>query len=832
MYDGLYQAFQEVIMDENSITLRDRFISIKRVLFNKMYSFLNPAQREAVFTVNGPLLVLAGAGSGKTTVLTERIAFIIKYGDAYFNESVPDNLSAADIDELEKAQNLDDDSIEKILSPYAVNPCPPWTVLSITFTNKAANEMKLRLSQTVGELPDGNSSDEIWAGTFHSVCMRFLRKYSDAAGLAPGFTIYDADDSKRVLGFVFKALNIDEKTLSVKSALTAISRAKDRLLMPDEFEADAGDEFMKKKISSVYREYQKRLKEANVLDFDDIIMRTVLLLQKNPEVLDYFTRRFKYICVDEYQDTNNAQFTLIKLLSQRHNNLMVVGDDDQSIYKFRGARIENILNFDRELENTKIIKLEQNYRSTQNILNSANSVISNNIGRRGKQLFTTNCEGEKVCLKRLENQTEEARFIINKIAEHSIREKRHFSDFAVLYRVNAQSNSLEQVFAKSGIPYRIIGGLRFYERKEIKDILAYLCVINNRGDNLRLRRIINEPKRKIGDTTVNAVEQLAVFEGVSMFEIMEHAERYPAISKFAPKLRDFTILINGLYEISQTERLPVLIEKTIELSGYQRMLLAAGEEEADRLENVRELMTNAIEYEKNNENSTLESFLEEVALVADIDNYDNDSDAVVLMTVHNAKGLEFPIIFIPGFEENIFPGMQSALYPEDLEEERRLAYVAITRAKERLYCLHVRERTLYGRTQYNQPSRFVKEIPDHYLDSDQLKKQQAAAEAKAAAKLEEESQADNTRSPSRRERARKNIISKEFFKKADSASPNLRPNGIVAFETGDLVTHATFGRGEVLSATLMGADILYEIAFDDNGTKKLMATYAKLKKVE
>ncbi|NCB08534.1 MAG: ATP-dependent DNA helicase PcrA, partial [Bacteroidia bacterium] len=514
------------------------------------------------------------------------------------------------------------------------------------------------------------------------------------------------------------------------------------------------------------------------------------------------------------------------------NNLMVVGDDDQSIYKFRGARIENILNFDRELENTKIIKLEQNYRSTQNILNSANSVISNNLGRRGKQLFTTNCEGEKVCLKRLENQTEEARFIINKIAEHSIREKRHFSDFAVLYRVNAQSNSLEQVFAKSGIPYRIIGGLRFYERKEIKDILAYLCVINNRGDNLRLRRIINEPKRKIGDTTVNAVEQLATFEGVSMFEIMEHAERYPAISKFAPKLRDFTILINGLYEISQTERLPVLIEKTIELSGYQRMLLAAGEEEADRLENVRELMTNAVEYEKNSDTPTLESFLEEVALVADIDNYDNDSDAVVLMTVHNAKGLEFPIIFIPGFEENIFPGMQSALYPDDLEEERRLAYVAITRAKERLYCLHVRERTLYGRTQYNQPSRFVKEIPDNYLDSDQLKKQQAAAEAKAAAKLEEESQADNAKSPSRRERARKNIISKEFFKKADSASPNIRPNGIVAFETGDLVMHATFGRGEVLSATLMGADILYEIAFDDNGTKKLMATYAKLKKVE
>ncbi|MHB1152255.1 MAG: ATP-dependent helicase [Eubacteriales bacterium] len=817
--------------NNNNYDLKDRFINIKRVLFNKLYSFLNPAQRDAVFTVNGPLLVLAGAGSGKTTVLTERIAFIIKYGDAYFSELVPDGLTIENILELEEAQSYDNTDIKRILSLYTVNPCPPWAILSITFTNKAANEMKLRLTQTVGELPNGNSSDEIWAGTFHSICMRFLRKYSETAGLAPGFTIYDTDDSKRVIGYVLKALNIDEKTLAVKSALTAISRAKDQLMSPDEFEIDVGDEYMKKKIAAVYREYQKRLIEANVLDFDDIIMRTVLLLQKNPDTLDYFSRRFKYICVDEYQDTNNAQFTLIKLLSQRHNNLMVVGDDDQSIYKFRGARIENILNFDRELENTKTIKLEQNYRSTQNILHSANAVISNNIGRRGKQLFTTNCEGEKVCLKRLENQTEEARYIINKIAEHSIREKRRFSDFAVLYRINAQSNSLEQVFAKSGIPYRIIGGLRFYERKEIKDILAYLCVINNRGDNLRLRRIINEPKRKIGDTTVNAVEQLANYEGESMFEIMEHAEKYPAISKFAPKLHDFTILINGLHEISQTERLPVLIEKTIELTGYQRMLLAAGEEEADRLENIRELMTNAVEYEKNNENPTLESFLEEVALVADIDNYDNDSDAVVLMTVHNAKGLEFPIIFIPGFEENIFPGMQSTLYPDDLEEERRLAYVAITRAKERLYCLHVRERILYGRTQYNQPSRFVKEIPDDYLDSDQLKKQQAAAEAKAAAKLEEDSQDESSKSPAKRERARKNIISKEFFKKADSASSNIRPNGIVAFETGDMVTHTTFGRGEILSATLMGADILYEIAFDDNGTKKLMATYAKLKKV-
>jgi DNA helicase-2/ATP-dependent DNA helicase PcrA len=815
----------------NNSYLKERFISLKRSLFNKLYSSLNNMQREAVFSVNGPLLVLAGAGSGKTTVLTERIAFVIKYGDAYFSENIPDWLTEDHLSELENAQSLDNDDIERILSAYAVNPCPPWAILSITFTNKAANEMKERLSHTVGVIPTGGSSDEIWAGTFHSVCMRILRKYYDAAGLKPGFTIYDTEDSKRIIGQVFKSLKIDEKTLSHKSVLSAISRAKDKLMTPDDFDLEIGNEYMKKKIAAVYREYQKQLSEANVLDFDDIIMKTVQLLRTSTDALDYYTRRFRYICVDEYQDTNQAQFELIKLLSGRYRNLMVVGDDDQSIYKFRGACIENILNFDRDIDNTKIIKLEQNYRSTQNILNAANAVISNNNGRRGKQLFTANQEGEKVHLKRLENQTEEARYIINKIAEHSIREKRRFSDFAVLYRINAQSNSLEQVFAKSGIPYRIVGGLRFYERKEIKDILAYLCVINNSGDNLRLRRIINEPKRKIGDTTVNAVSQIAEHEGVSMFHVMEHAEQYTAIAKFAAKLRDFTQLINGLREISQTERLPVLIEKTIDLTGYQSMLLAAGEEEADRLDNVRELITNAVEYEKNNENATLESFLEEVSLVADIDNYDKDSDAVVLMTIHNAKGLEFPVVFIPGFEENIFPGMQSAVYPEEIEEERRLAYVAITRAKERLYCLHARERVLYGRTQYNQPSRFVKEIPDEYLDSDHLKRQQAAAEAKASVK-DNDVNGDAAQPATRRERSKKNVISKEFFKKADTASSNIRSFDFELFEAGDSVMHATFGKGEIISATLMGADILYEIAFDNSGIKKLMATYAKLKRSE
>lgn len=811
-----------------------RFLTAKRALFDRLYSSLNAAQREAVYTVNGPLLVLAGAGSGKTTVLTTRIAHIIKYGDSYKSDYIPADIGEAEIKELEDALTYDKDGIERVLSAYPVNPCPPWAILSITFTNKAAGEMKKRLSELVrspeSEASDGasesqNPADDIWAGTFHSMCMRFLRRYTSEAGLKPGFSIYDTDDCKRVISHIMKDLDIDEKSLAPRAVLSAISRAKDKLITPEGFEAEAGADLNQRNISKIYNKYQAKLEESNVLDFDDIIMRTVILLQSCADARDYYNHRFKYVCVDEYQDTNAAQLQLVMLLSSLRHNIMVVGDDDQSIYKFRGACIENILNFDSILENVKMIKLEQNYRSTQNILSAANAVIANNAGRKGKQLYTDRGDGDKITVKKLDNQNEEARYIINRIAEHSIREKRKFSDFAVLYRINAQSNSLEQVFAKSGIPYRVVGGLRFYERKEIKDIIAYLCVVNNHGDNLRLRRIINEPKRKIGETTVNAVEQLAAYEGISMFEVMEHAEKYPAIAKFAVKLRDFTLLINGLGQIAEAEHLPVLIEKTIELTGYRRMLLNAGEEEIDRLENIQELVSNAVEYDEQNENATLEGFLEEVALVSDIDNYDNSAEAVVLMTIHSAKGLEFPIVFIPGFEEGIFPGMQASLYPDELEEERRLAYVAITRAKDRLYCTHVRERLLYGRTQYNQPSRFLREIPENLINSDYLKRQKEAAEAKAAAEKENEN-------GTRRERSRKPVISKEFFKAADSVSGAGRQTGNTSFEPGDVVSHATFGRGEVVSARLMGADVLYEINFDDSGTKKLMATYAKLKKFE
>ena len=813
-------------MSSNEASLQQRYIRAKRILFNRMYSFLNDAQCQAVFTVRGPLLVIAGAGSGKTTVLVNRIAFLIRYGNAFFSETMPDGADEAYVESLEAAvadESVEGDALASLLDGCADHPCPPYAVMSITFTNKAANEMKERLAQKIGGAESVVSADEIWAGTFHSICMRLLRIFSAEAGLAPGFTVYDSDDSKKAISRIMKSMNLDEKAIAPKAALGAISRAKDVLMTPDDFEADAGGDYVRKTIAQIYREYQRVMREANVLDFDDIICRTVTLLRTSERARAYCDRKFRYICVDEYQDTNHAQFQLVSLLAEHSRNLMVVGDDDQSIYKFRGACIDNILNFDKEFSDATVIKLEKNYRSTGNILAAANAVIANNIGRRGKQLYTDSAEGDKIHIKRLENQGEEARYIINKIEEIRTKQKLvgkecPYRSFAILYRMNAQSNSIEQVFLKYSIPYRVIGGLRFYERKEIKDIIAYLCIINNWNDNLRLRRIINEPKRKIGETTVNAVEVLAGSEGVSMFEIMTRADQYPAIARHAQKLMEFTLLIAGLRKISESEPLSVLIQKTIDLTGYREMLLAGGEAERDRLENVEELVSNAVAFEQNSENPTLEAFLEEVALVSDIDSYDENADAVVLMTIHSAKGLEFPYVFLPGMEEGIFPGMQAAADPADMEEERRLAYVAITRARERLYISYARERMLYGRTQYNRPSRFIEEIPESVSDIEQQRKQQA--EAKAASE-------SGTRS------RKQPVISKEFFKQADSAASinRTKSSGVSALNAGDRVQHRSFGEGVILSATVVGADVLYEIAFDDVGTKKLMATYARLKKL-
>ena len=793
-------------------TIKERYLRAKRALFDKAYSALNDKQREAVFTTEGPLLILAGAGSGKTTVLVKRIAFIIKYGNAYYSQNVPEGMNEAQIESLESALALPAEEIEQLLPVFISNPCPPWQVLAITFTNKAANEMKTRLASVFSN--DESIANDIWAGTFHSVCMRILRRYGSRIGYGEGFTIYDTDDAKKLISSCLKKLNIDEKILPIKSVMNEISRAKDKLMTPEMFESEAGSDFRLSKTALVYKEYQKVLKESNALDFDDIIMQTVRLLHEDEEARTYYQRRFRYVCVDEYQDTNKAQFVLTSLISAGSRNLMVVGEDDQSKYKFRGATIENILDFDRTYDDAKVIKLEQNYRSTQNILDAANEVIKNNSGRKGKTLWTAKKEGEKIHLRRLDDQNLEARYIIDTINRMVASGERRFKDFAVLYRVNAQSNNLENVFARSGIPYRMLGGVRFSDRKEIRDIVAYLQLINNHADRERLLRIINEPKRKIGPKAIEAVIEIAEAEGCSLFEVIRHSDRYVALANYRSRFDEFADVIERLSELSDEVSLDVLVRETLERTGYKQMLIDAGEQEAERLENLEEFISNVIEYQQNAEEPSLTGFLEETALVADVDRYDENADAVVLMTIHSAKGLEFPVVFLPGLEDGIFPGMQSILDPGELEEERRLAYVAITRAKERLFITHTKCRLLYGRTQYNPRSRFVEEIPSALIED------------------ETESSANTAYVQSRGgQQVRQNTVRREEITVGKPLARTAPKSPATLFSEGDRVSHMTFGEGEILSVKPMGADTLYEIMFDKVGTKKLMATYAKLKKI-
>ncbi len=786
-------------------TLQQRFLRAKQAAFSAQYPQLNDRQKEAVFQTQGPLLVLAGAGSGKTTVLVHRIAFLLQYGNAYHSELCPPDLTEGDVALLEASLECQTEERAELLKQYAVGACPPWAVLSITFTNKAAKEMKDRLTKVVGE-----DAKEIWAGTFHSVCVRILRRFAENAGYRPGFTIYDTDDSKKQISACLKELQIDDKMVPVKTAMNAIGRAKDRLLSPKDYRNDIdSQDFLSQKIADVYELYQKHLKESNALDFDDIIFVTVRLLQQDEAVRKFYQNRFRYVCVDEYQDTSCAQSELIRLLAGGYQNLMVVGDDDQSIYKFRGATIENILKFDALFPKSKVIKLEQNYRSTQNILSAANAVIANNHGRRGKELWTQNGSGEKIVLRKLTNQNEEARFISAKVQNEVYAKKHSYKDFAVLYRTNAQSNILEQVLSKSGVPYRMLGGTRFYERKEIKDMLAYLCIMENPSDNLRLKRIINEPKRKIGEQSIHAVEVLAEQNQKTMLDVIRHAEDYPALKRVAATLQAFGTLITELQDYCAEHTVAQIITYVFEHSGYQWMLEKEGLLEIDRIQNIKELISNAMVYDDEHENGSLAEFLEEVALVSDIDNYDEAADAMVLMTIHSAKGLEFPVVFLPGMEEGIFPSRQSDLSEEDMEEERRLAYVAITRAKEKLYCTHVRERLLYGQTQYNRISRFLGEIPEEYLDQEkpQPKREEKSPREKALSRMSGEMQ------------------KKPFA--ATAPSPSAAKE---RYAPGTGVSHPIFGNGTVLSCQPVGNDCLYEVAFDTVGTKKLMGNYAKLSK--
>ena len=795
-------------------SLGAEYLRIKRRLFDKYYSFLNNEQREAVYTTEGSVLILAGAGSGKTTVLVNRIVFIVKYGNAYYSNYVPYDIDANKISQLKSALLLEGEALEPYLNEFVSAPCLPWQMLAFTFTNKAAKEIKKRLAQALGS---EDAAKNVWAGTFHSICVRILRTYGGLLGYRDNFTIYDSDDTKKALSALMKTLNIDEKMLSAKSVATEISKAKDKLITPDDYALEfAVDDIRKKKIAKIYDAYQKQLMQANALDFDDIIMQTVQLLRQNEEVREYYQNKFRYVSVDEFQDTNLAQFELISLLSGGHKNIMAVGDDNQSIYKFRGAVIENILGFDKRFKNTKTIKLEQNYRSTSVILDAANAVIANNVHRKEKNLWTAREGGESITLRCCDDQNYEARYIVEKIQSLVSQGKYRYADIAILYRANAQSNTIERTFAKSGIPYRMYGGLRFNDRKEIRDVVAYLQFIVNPTDTERMKRIINEPKRGIGAKTVEGVCAIANENLISVYDVLKNADKYVALSRSAQKLMAFADLIsyfrNLLYEDISVER---FVNTVVDKSGYRQMLIDGGEEEKERLENVAEFISGIAEYESNAENPTLVGFLEENALVADVDDYDNDADAVVMMTMHSAKGLEFPVVFLPGMEEGVFPSSQVIFGAEnsgELEEERRLAYVALTRAKDMLYIVHTKMRMLYGKTGINEISRFVKEIPKELIKEEK----RAGAQYGAYGGYANQSQ------------TRQSGARVYFSEHTQLKTPQEKTE---IFGVGDRVRHATFGEGEIFSARPMGGDVLYEVVFERVGTKKLMGNFARMKKI-
>ena len=787
-------------------TASGAFVEKKRQLFDKLYSSLNSKQREAVYTVNGPLLVLAGAGSGKTTVLVNRIAHIISFGNLYYSDEVPADALATEpvMDLLLRDGNKDD--IKRILSSMVKEHVAPYEVLCITFTNKAASEFKARLDKMLGD-----AAAELWAGTFHSVCVRILRRHIDLLGYSKSFTIYDADDSKRVITDIMKSLNVDTDALTPKTVQNHISRAKERCVEWDEYEGEASGDSKLETIAKVYKRYAKALKEANALDFDDIILLTIKLFTEEPEVLEKYQKRFKYILVDEYQDTNLSQSRLINMIGAHRRNVCVVGDDDQSIYSFRGATVENILGFDKVYPDCKTIRLEQNYRSTQTILSAANALIANNQNRKGKSLWTDRGDGERILLKKQFTQSGEAGYIVNYIKEQVAAGNAEYSDFAVLYRLNAQSNALEIIFSKSRVPYRVFGGVRFYERKEIKDIISYLAVISNPADDVRIKRILNVPKRGIGATTTQTLFDLAEENG-GVYEVLRSLDSYPELGKGAARLKPFLDLIEGLRDYAQRAKPSEVVRAIIERTGYKELLEAG--EEPEKAELLDELISSAMAFEEQAEEPTVDAFLGEIALITDIDNYDDKANAVTLMTVHSAKGLEFPVVFLPGFEEGVFPGDQSAVSERALEEERRLAYVAVTRAKKQLIITHTNTRLLYGQTKQNPLSRFAMEIPKNLVTIEQPVKTvyNNVSEAKRRYASSQESFVKQTRTA------------------PIAPAPKKRENAAM-FAVGDRVEHMMFGKGVVMSAKDMGGDALYEIEFEKVGVKKLMASFAKLKKV-
>ena len=803
---------------------QEQLQALRRQVMEKEFSRMNPMQREAVFTTEGPLLILAGAGSGKTTVLVNRIANIVKYGCAYGAREFSVSLTEEEIRMLEEYRDGTQEYTDEIADLLAVRPAKPWQILAITFTNKAAGELKERLEAMLG--PDGQ---DIWASTFHSTCARILRRDGESIGYTSHFTIYDTDDQKTLMKEVCRKTDIDTKRFKERMLLSVISSAKNEMILPEEFELNAGGDFVQLKIAKVYKEYEAQMRANNALDFDDLLVKTVQLLETQPDVRENYQERFRYIMVDEYQDTNTVQFRLVSLLAGKYRNLCVVGDDDQSIYKFRGANIRNILDFEKEFSDAKVIKLEQNYRSVGNVLEVANSVIRNNKGRKEKTLWTDNEKGEKIRLRQFDTAYDEAQFIAEDIKDETAQGA-NYSDHAVLYRTNAQSRLLEEKFVAMNIPYKIVGGINFYSRREIKDVLSYLKTIDNGKDDLAVRRIINVPKRGIGLTTINRIQESAAARGIGFYDALSAPDLIPGIGRSASKLDSFAALIEYFKGRSEESGVTDLLTEVIEKTGYTESLEADDPEELEaRVQNIDELVSKAAVYEEScsdrGERPTLSGFLEEVALVADIDSVAEDRDYVILMTLHSAKGLEFPHVYLAGMEDGLFPSYMSISGddPEELEEERRLCYVGVTRAEEKLTLTCARMRLVRGERQYNSMSRFIKEMPSALIDTGK-REGGFSQNVSLGEKRTYSSEVSGYK--------RSAYAQKPAFAAIQKGSGLMaKKSEGLSYGVGDRVRHVKFGDGTVTEIKEGGRDYEVTVQFDTAGVRKMFALFAKLIKI-
>ncbi len=801
-----------------------QFAAARKAVIAREFGSLNPQQRQAVMATEGPLLLLAGAGSGKTTVLINRIANLIQYGRGSDTEEVPAAYGEAELQLLQDyAQNPRPELEQRAKILCQVEPAEPWRIIAITFTNKAAGELKARLEARVGE-----AALDVWAMTFHAACVRILRRDIERLGYSRNFMIYDTADSQSLMKRILKDLDMDEKTYGYREVLSQISRAKDDMISAKDFAeaAEKSGDIRRRKVGEAYLEYSRRLREADALDFDDLILMTVRLLLEYEDVRHYYQERFKYVLIDEYQDTNNLQYLLASTLAAGRQNICVVGDDDQSIYKFRGATIRNILDFENQYKNARIIRLEQNYRSTGNILQAANEVIRNNSSRKQKTLWTEQSAGEKIQLYVAQNENDEAQYVAAAIMGHFAKGD-NWRDHAVLYRMNAQSNRLEYAFKRNGIPYRVVGGMRFFDRAEIKDVMAYLCVVSNPADSLRLARIINVPVRGIGQRTIDKAQEIAAREERSLFDVISHAGDYPELRTAQGKLAAFVAMIQELQDQEEALPLDEFYDLLLDKTGYLRALEEKDtQENITRIENIRELKTNILDYIAREPEGSLAGFLDEAALYTAEDSSDPDADAVVLMTIHSAKGLEFPRVFLVGAEEGTFPSMRAIGDFEEMEEERRLCYVAITRAKEELYITCARQRMLFGRTTSNRPSRFIEEISPELIDKTEAAPNYAfGTNSYSQGGYGQSSYSQEGygygRSSSYSARPAPGTAKKRPITPPSASAPKTQ------YRVGDMVQHKAFGRGMITSMQPMGGDALIEVAFDDIGTKRLMLRAAE-----